>query len=158
MFDHPGHVFAFNGVDVEGVELSSDGQFGARVAPSLACKFDTQRIVTNRMGLCVAITKASLAVASGPAKVIALGATKPDARIAIAISSGRNIVAVIGTDLRLTAALLNGTDLIASGPSYSPILPDNPDSLLWSTRGEVLVVSFPDKTWALFKPFGMDGG
>ncbi len=153
--DATGHAFAFNGASIEGVAVAADGTFGGRVAPSLVCKYDMPRVVTNRLGLCAAIMKNAQAVMSAPGKMIELGATKPDAAVAHALAPARGMVAVVGTDLRLSAAAVSETEVRRTGPHYSPVLPKNPDGLVWSSRAELLVATFGDGTWALFKPFGM---
>lgn len=153
--EHLNEVFAFNGAAVEGVVLDPDGHFAARVSPALQCKYDTGRVATNRLGLCVAVTKAGTAVTSASTKPIDLGPTKPDAAATIALAQGRHLVAVVGPDLRLTASLVIGAEVRRSIANYSPVLPAIPSSLTWSPRGEVLVATFADRTWALFKPFGM---
>ncbi len=145
----------FNGTIVEGVAVSADGKLGTRVAPDLAAKFDTPRALTNRLGLCLALSTAGQANLSAPGKPIEVGAVKADAESPYALAPYVSMGAVTGPDLRLIAAFVTGAQVIKTSVDHSPILHANPQSMVWANYGELLAVTFDDKTWRVFRPLGL---
>ncbi len=151
------HVLVFNGTIVEGVAVSADGRLETRVAPDLAAKFDAPRALTNRLGLCLALSNAGQANLSAPGKPIEIGPVKVDAESPLALAPYASMVAVTGPDLRLVAAFTTGTQVTKTSPDHSPVLHANPQSMIWTNYGELLAVSFEDRTWRVFRPLGLAG-
>lgn len=140
---------------MEGAIVGPEGQLGTRVSPGYVIQFDTPRAITNRLGLCLAISASGAATLSGPAKPIEIGPVKADAEAPIALAQNACIVAATTPDLRLIAYSVAGAQVTATATSYSPQLHASPQSMAWTRNGELLAVSFEDKTWRVFRPFGL---
>lgn len=151
------HALVYNGTSVDGVTILPDGKFGERVAPALSCKYDSPQIITNRLGLCLAINKSDHASLSATGKAVDLGPVKTDATSPVALAPLAPLVAVTGPDLRLTVALVSSGEVRKSGQKHSPVLHDDPRSMVWTRNGELLVATFDDGTWGIFRPLGLTG-
>ncbi|HEY2383961.1 MAG TPA: hypothetical protein VGK48_22520 [Terriglobia bacterium] len=150
------HAFVFNGDAVEGVVVAADGKLGNRVAPDLMAKFDTTDTMTNRLGLCLSISSDDQARISASGKPLELGPVYPDeAKAACALAPYSALLALINPDLRLSAAAIVGSKIIKTSPENSPLLDAAPQTMVWANSGELLAVSFADKTWRLFRPMGL---
>ncbi len=149
------HVFAFNGSAVEGISVGADGRFGARVSPQLSMKFDSHKIATNRLGLCLGMSKAGKVVLSAAEAPVDLGPANTDLPAPHALAPTVPLAAIVGPDLRLSAALVNGSEAMVTEDEHSPVLESEPTNMAWTQGGELLVVSLSDDTWRIFKPFGL---
>jgi hypothetical protein len=149
------YALVFNGDTVEGVAVGSDGKLGNRVAPSYTNKFDSARTITNRLGLCLALTTSDLGRLSGPEKPIEIGSVDSDAAEPLALAPTASIVALTKPDLRLVALSVAGAQVTVTATSHSPLLHASPQSMTWAYDGSLLAVSFEDKTWRVYRPFGL---
>jgi hypothetical protein len=155
LIERSSHVLAYNGVSVEGVIVGPDGNFGSRFAPELNATFDSEKTATNRLGLCLGMTKAghiSLSAADAP---VAIGEAKPDLPVPHALAPTAPVVAFVEPDLRLSAALVRGDAAVTTETEHSPVLQSAPTNMIWTQGGEMLVVSLDDDTWRVFKPLGL---
>lgn len=153
--DANSRITAMNGTDISCVLLGSDDHFGSQVAPSLRNAFDSCEVVTNRLGGSLAISSAGKVTISGPSKPIDLG-THPSITIgSMALAALAPIAGIVTEDLRLVAHLAVGETTRPSDPNLSPTLHERPLSLGWSMVGDLLIATFSDKTWRVFRPFGL---
>jgi hypothetical protein len=148
------HVLVFNGDTVEGVAVGADGQLGKRVAPGYAIKFDTPRASTNRLGLCLALSTSGTGWLSGLGKAVEIGPVEADANGPIALAPNACVVAATTPDLQIIALSVVGAQVTQTATSHSPQIDANPQSMVWSQDGDLLAVSFEDKTWRVYRPFG----
>jgi hypothetical protein len=149
------HALVFNGETVEGVAVGADGQLGKRVAPGYTIKFDTPRASTNRLGLCLALSTSGAGRLSGPEKAVEIGPVKADAEEPIALAPDACVVAVITPDLHIVALSVVGAHAVQTATSHSPQIDANPESMVWAQDGDLLAVSFEDRTWRIYRPFGL---
>ncbi len=149
------HALVFNGETAEGVAVGADGELGKRVATGYAIRFDTTRTMTNRLGLCLALSTSGVGRLSGPEKAIEIGPVMTDAEEPVALAPSSSIVAATTPDLRMIALSVVGSQITVTAPSHSPELHSNPQSMTWADDGGLLAVSFGDKTWRVYRPFGL---
>lgn len=148
-------VLVMNGAKSEAVQLQAQGKFGDRRRPSLTATYDGDRFVVNRIGVFAGINSAGeLLVASG-GKAHTMGATRKEAQASFAIPTSGRYVTRLAPDMRLAVGLVTADQLRISDVQYSQVLPKDPDSMVWSTDGQLLVVTFPDGTYSAFKPSGL---
>src|SRR5208283_316251 len=140
---------------VEALALLPDGKLGARVVSNVVVKFDSPRTVVNRLGTCVAISTAGQAVASSVGKRIELGPVKADSRCPFAIAPLAPFVAVAGPDLKLAAVSLLHDGAKRSNVALTQALQTKPVGMVWTRRGELLVVATEDGTWGVYRPLGL---
>jgi hypothetical protein len=149
------YVLVFNGETAEGVAVGVDGELGMRIAPAYANTFDTARTITNRLGLCLALRTSGTASLSGPDKAIALGPVETDGEEPVALAPSAGMVATTTPDLRMIAFSVVGAQVTATAEDHSPQLHAKPQSMTWARDGDLLAVSFEDKTWRVYRPFGL---
>jgi hypothetical protein len=149
------HVYVFNGTGVEGVAVDAEGKLGIRVNPEIEVAFDTARALTNRLGLCVALNSEGEAAISAAGETAELGPVHAESPTPIAIAPYAPMVAVAAPDLRLTAAFMSGSSLSETKAEKSPLLDLPPQGMVWANNGQLLAVSFEDKTWRVFRPVGL---
>jgi hypothetical protein len=149
------HVFVFNGTSVDGVILDAEGKLGDRIAPETSIKFDSETTLTNRLGMCLAITSDGQARVSGSPKSVELGPVHPESGAPCAIAPHSGVIAITGPELQISAGVVVGSKLVKSAVEKSPVLEAAPQSMAWTNLGELLVISFEDKTWRLFRPMGL---
>ena len=149
------YALVFNGETVEGVAVGADGELGQRVAPDYANKFDSAPVLTNRLGLCLALSTTGVARLSGPEKAIDVGKVEGDAAEPFALAPAASILAVVRPDLRMVALSVAGTQVTTTATSHSPQLDASPQSVTWAQDGTLLAVTFEDKTWRVYRPFGL---
>lgn len=135
--------------------VGADGELGKRVAPSYANKFDSAPTITNRLGLCLALSTSGAGRLSCPEKAIDTGPVKADAAEPFALAPTACVIAVTKPDLRMVALSVAGTQLTATATSHSPQLHASPQSMTWAHDGGLLAVSFEDKTWRVYRAFGL---
>ncbi len=143
-------LIVFTGSAVAGISIKSDGRFGARFSPELVQTYDGPIVVANRLGLCLATNSAGQVLLSAPLKAIELGAFKADCTAPIALAPNSTTIALIGADLKLFAAIAAGNKIVKTNSDNSPVLHSDPFAMCWSKFGELLVVTFGDKTWRVF--------
>lgn len=153
--DRSSYVLVFNGETVEGVAVGTDGELGKRVSPGYINKFDSARTTTNRLGLCLALSASGVGRLSGPEKAIEIGPVMADAAEPFALAGSACIIAATKPDLRMVALSVVGTQVTATATSHSPQLHASPQSMTWAHDGDLLAVSFEDKTWRVYRPFGL---
>jgi len=149
------YALVFNGETVEGVAVGPDGELGKRVAPSYANKFDRPPVITNRLGLCLAASTTGVGRLSGPGKAIDIGPVEAGATESFALAPTASVLAVTRPDLRMVAISLIGTQVTTTATSHSPQLHASPQSITWAQDGSLLAVTFKDKTWRVYRPFGL---
>ena len=147
----PMMVVAVNGTAVHGVLLDADGTFGARVSPPFVLRFDTPQVAVSATGLAAAATAAGSLVLSGASGVQDVGAVSR-----FALTPNKPLVAAVGPDLRLSVMKSTGTAAVRSDPDFSPVLPASPNGMVWDRSGRSITVTFPDGTWSVFRPVGME--
>lgn len=155
LVERSSHAVVYNGSTVEGVAVGPDGHFGARVSPNLTVKYDSARTATNRLGLCLGMTKAGQVALSAADSPAALGSAKPDLDVPHVLAPYAPLAALVAPDLRLTAAFVRGEDVVETEDDHSPVLQTEPTNLVWTSGGELLVVSLDDDTWRVFRPLGL---
>jgi hypothetical protein len=149
------YVLVFNGNTVEGVAVGAGGELGKRVAPGYANEFDTARTITNRLGLCLALSSSGIGRLSGPDKAVEIGRVDADAEEPIALAPNACIIAAATPDLRIVALSVAGAQVTATATSHSPQIHATPQGMTWAQDGDLLAVSFEDKTWRVYRPFAL---
>jgi hypothetical protein len=149
------YALVFNGETVEGVAVGADGELGKRVAPGYANKFDSAPVITNRLGLCLALSTTGVGRLSGPEKAIDIGPVEAGAVEPFALAPTASVLAVTRPDLRMVALSVVGTQVTTTATSHSPQLHASPQSTTWAQDGGLLAVTFEDKTWRVYRPFGL---
>lgn len=149
------NALVFNGETVEGVAVGADGQLGKRVAPGYAIKFDTPHAKTNCLGLCLALISSGVGRVSGPENAVEIGPVNPDAEEPIALASNASVCAAITPDSKIIAVSVVGAHATQTAASHSPQIDANPQSMVWAQDGDLLAVSFEDRTWRVYRPFGL---
>ena len=148
-------VTALNGSEAESVLLGPNDHFGDRVQTDMRNTFDGVSVITNRLGVSLAISKSGQITLSGPSKPIDLG-THPSATLGgIALAANASMAGIVTEDLRLMAHASIGGSTKSSELKLSPVLHERPTSMGWSKGGDLLVATFSDKTWRVFRPFGL---
>lgn len=148
-------VLVMNGTKSEAVQLQAQGKFGDRRRPSIAATYDGDRFVINRIGVFAGTNSAQELFVAGGGKAHSMGATRKEAQPAFAIPTSGRYVARLAPDMRLAVGLVSADQLRVSDAQYSQVLPKDPDSMVWSTDGQLLVVTFADGTYSAFKPSGL---
>jgi hypothetical protein len=148
-------VTVMNGAKAESVQLQAEGKFGDRRRPSITATYDTDRVVVNRIGAFAGCNSAQELFVSAGGKPHSMGATRKEAQASFAIPAAGRYVARLAPDMRLAVGLISADQVRLSDVEYSPQLPSDPDSMVWSTDGQLLVVSYPDGTYSAFKPSGL---
>lgn len=149
------YVLVFNGETVEGAAVGAEGELGKRVAPAYTNTFDTARTITNRLGLCLALSTSGTGSLSGPDKAIEIGPVEADAIEPVALAPNAGVVAATTPDLRVIAFSVVGSQVTATAEDHSPQLHAIPQSMTWARDGDLLAVTFEDKTWRVYRPFGL---
>lgn len=149
------YALIFNGETAEGVAVGAEGQLGKRVLPGYAIKFDTQLRLTNRLGLCLALTTSGDGKLSGPEKAVDLGPVDGEGQEPLALAPNACVVAATTPDSQIIALSVAGANVTRTAASHSPHLHSNPQGMTWSQDGDLLAVSFADKTWRVYRPFGL---
>jgi hypothetical protein len=153
--DKANEVVVTNGVKTEAAQVQAHGKFGDRRRPTLAATYDGEQCSINRVGVFAGLSAGyDLMIAVGT-KVHNMGATRRETPAPFALCPSANYVARLGPDMRLAVGLVGADQLRVSEPQYSPPLPKDPDSMVWSTDGQLLIVTFPDGTYSAFRPAGL---
>jgi len=149
------YVLAFNGETAQSASVGADGKLGAQAVPGYANSFDTARTVTNRLGLCLALSASGAGRLSGPGKPVEIGPVKPDVDVPIALAPNASVVATVTPDLRLIATSIVAAEVTQTAAAHSPQIGAGPQGMAWTPDGGLLAVSFGDKTWRVYRPFGL---
>jgi len=149
------YALVFNGQSVEGISVVSEGGFGTRVSPAYVSEFDNRPTLSNRLGLCLGISEDGSAKLSGPEKTIDLGPIDEETSEPFALASTTPLIAVVRPDLQVVAVSVLGSQVKTTSAEHSPKLHAVPQSMIWTPDGSLLAVSFDDKTWRVYRPFGL---
>ena len=149
------HALVFNGETVEGIAVVAEGKFGTRVAPSYVGEFENGPTLSNRLGLCLGISEDGTAKLSGPEKTIDLGPIDEATPEPFALASASPFIAVVQPELQVVASSVLGSQVKSTAGEHSPKLHAIPESMMWASDGSLLAITFEDKTWRLYRPFGL---
>lgn len=149
------YALVFNGETVEGVAVGADGDFGMRVAPDYVNKFDSAPVLTNRLGLCLGLSTTGVGRLSGPGKAIDVGPVEEEQAEPFALAPAAAVLAIVKPDLQMIALSVSGSQVTTTAKSHSPQLEASPQSVAWAQDGTLLAVTFEDKTWRVYRPFGL---
>ncbi len=149
-------ALAFSGQAAAAVMITPSWEFGTRVSCAEIPACDNASSNISPLGVVVSVPSSNqLQVSYSEATAMIDGVGQAPC-LPFSVANRTPVVAFVSAQSRLHLCVLSGNEWQTTADDLSPALPGPPSALVWSGSDSLLVASYPDGTWDLFRPFGID--
>lgn len=151
-------VHASNGSTTCGVMLNEDGKFGARLDMKFPLQYDADTCDFSPSGLAAAVLRSGTLEVATSTKRFDLGPVGSCDAFprGYALASRRRAIAWVTPARQLFSALIGPDGPVVTARAHAPTLSDKISGMAWTKQASLLVISYSDRTWNVFRPFGMN--